>query len=392
MKVGASSPQVAPAAPSASASAASTPASRPTAPWWNSDAAPSRPKGLSVELLNILFDLDVGGSKGDDLIQIVSRGNVTVDGGLGDDAIFVMAQNATVRGGVGEDYLSVHAYEGGQVSVAGGTGDDGLFATGGRVTAEGGSGDDHISIHVSESGFVSGGAGDDQIDGSGKVTLDGGLGDDDIRLYGSGQAHGGEGNDIVDVSNSGAAYGGEGSDRIVVSRGSFGDGGEGDDIIDVIGAFDDGGNNSVTGGAGNDFIMVVGHANTIEGGVGDDLIWSIGTNNTIAGGLGDDSILVEAGNVVVFNKGDGHDRVAFDASGKSTIKLQGFRPDEVSVVEAEGKVFVKFAGSDESIEIAGARGNAVLAFDDGSTLDLSSRYSTQTTIITSLSEVTYRRM
>lgn len=300
MKVGAASPQVAPAATSSSFSAVSSTVAPPPA----SDpiSVSTRSKALSIELLNVLFKLDVQGGEGNDLISIIARSMaaVKVDGGSGDDTIDVHAWHSTVDGGSGDDSLTVRGL--GSASVSGGSGDDRIDVLSfTRATVSAGSGDDFVRFY-SRSGDVDGGSGDDRIEYNGSGQARGGSGDDEITAFGSG---------------------------------------------------------------------------TIDGGSGDDRISIAMVRNAVAiGGAGDDQIAVSEG-TVIFNKGDGNDSVRVTAfqGEKSTIRIHGFSPEDVSLVESDGAVYLKFAGSDDSIKLTGSIGAAVLAFDDGTTVDLGTKYS-----------------
>ncbi|RDD64368.1 hypothetical protein DU478_20435 [Thalassococcus profundi] len=180
----------------------------------------------------------------------------------------------TLLGGAGADSLS------------GGDGDDKIDGAGGNDTLRGGAGDDGIKGRAGHD-LIYGGAGDDRLPGEagndrifggdGNDRLGGGLGHD-LMVGGEGndRGGGGEGNDTLrgeagnDVFSGGAGTdaleGGDGDDRLAGSWGH-----------DTVSG--DAGNDTMGGGAGNDFM---------RGGDGDDVIGAGDMNDTVRGGRGDD--------------------------------------------------------------------------------------------------------
>ncbi len=127
--------------------------------------------------------------------------------------------------------------------------------------------------------IITGGTGDDQLDGgSGSDILLGGAGDDTLD--------GGSGNDLL--------LGGNGSD--------FLDGGSGDDLL--------------LGGNGSD---------TLSGGTGDDLLLGGNSNDSLNGGAGDDILLGQSGNdQLIYNMSQNlaSDDYYDGGSGYDTLVLQ----------------------------------------------------------------------
>jgi len=177
-----------------------------------------------------------------------SDGEITVNGGTGEDHIQVNGNDNTVSGGSGADWLRV----GGNI-VGYGYGD---------------SGDDNIRSAASSSTVLSGGSGDDLVYGERRRNwLSGDTGDDALILGGqlsSGTVTGRSGDDVMLVVDSirlGALVtfsGGNGGDLIVGQRGGTdavsGDGG--DDVVDVSGDADQEylEPDTVDCGAGNDTV------------------------------------------------------------------------------------------------------------------------------------------
>jgi Ca2+-binding RTX toxin-like protein len=173
------------------------------------------------------ISLDAGGTP--DVTGVGTVEGSTVNAGDGDDTVSgkeggglggVFATALTIDGGVGDDALTGGD---GDDEISGGSGNDTLKSGAGDDTLDGGSGADVVS-GGDASDVVMGGSGNDQVKGGdGGDTLDGGSGGDTLT--------GGEGADTVN--------GGDGNDRLK--------GGGNDD--DVNG---DPGRDELAGGRGND--------------------------------------------------------------------------------------------------------------------------------------------
>ncbi len=131
------------------------------------------------------------GGDGDDDITGYSVGDVSVDGGLGNDTIHTAEGDDTIIGGQGND--SVFTYEGADILLLG-DGDDYAISGDDNDTVEGGAGADEVY----------GGAGND--------TLIGGTGSDDL--------FGGDGDDLIDMGlDDDFAVGGAGNDTFIFREG-----------------------------------------------------------------------------------------------------------------------------------------------------------------------------
>ncbi len=164
-----------------------------------------------------------------------TSGNDILSGSDTNDEIIGLAGDDELRGGLGNDVLD------------GGDGNDKLH---------GESGDD----------ILRGGAGNDLLtSGLGHDRLEGGEGDDDLSAWSPGYK---------------VLLGGGGNDRLGNRYGDTSqlDGGDGDD--DIAGHNDD----TIVGGAGNDFITVSGNSLT-----------GTGVNGTVHGGPGNDTIRIDTG-------------------------------------------------------------------------------------------------
>jgi Ca2+-binding RTX toxin-like protein len=315
---------------------------------------------VNVERLNIL-----GGAGNDRFETRTDNANDGLadflDGGLGNDTLVVGGGIDTVVGGDGDDLLVVDW-------STDATGFSNLSATvisdfaNTQVTF---SGVERIDIRLgSGNDNVATGAGDDSISGgAGNDTLNSGLGRADVR--------GGDGTDlwVADYSNTGNArsvdlnltgrqaagnlnfY--EGIERLNITGG-----GGNDFLFSRIGSPNDGLNDTMNGGNGNDTLGVGGGVDVVDGGIGDDVLfidWSTDANsfsnsgatvisdfaNTqvsfsnierldIRLGVGADNVTTGAGNDTVrggggndtLNGGDGIDILDLsDAAGAVTVSF-----------------------------------------------------------------------
>ncbi|PTU72937.1 calcium-binding protein [Pseudomonas mangrovi] len=262
-------------------------------------------------------------------------------GTAGADVILGLGGNDGIEGGAGDDWID------------GGAGDDLLFGGAGRDTLIGGAGNDHIFAgrdaglarpgstsyvwqapagdEVKMTGFswgisrrpgsltwvvqplnapywrespgslVYGGEGDDYVVGSkGQDTLYGGA--DDDYVYGM------HGDDFIS--------GGEGADHLI------GDGAEdasSSSFVYVPG--DQGGNDTLLGGAGNDTLQGNGGDDWLYGGADDDILVGGDGNDWLAGGSGNDQL----------NGGEGSDTLV---GGAGVDMMDGGAGDDTYVFEA----------------------------------------------------------
>ncbi|WP_299747278.1 hypothetical protein [uncultured Tateyamaria sp.] len=232
---------------------------------------------------------------GDELITFLNEDYVVTRGGITEQ---VVTEDTT--GSSEGDWLTTGT-EG--IALEGGNGNDILIADHGETTLSGGAGDDTIEgvFSIRDISFwridgtepaivIDGGDGDDLIRTS-NATVDAGAGNDTVNIYG-GEARGGDGNDQLNARSDGVVtlFGGAGDDRLVVGGiGSEAFGGLGNDSLNVdTGA-------TGYGGAGNDTLQLA-EGSTAFGGEGDDLFTLVSSYNdedgpaTITGGEGADTI------------------------------------------------------------------------------------------------------
>ena len=265
----------------------------------------------------------------------------------GDDWLELGAGNDTASGGSGSDLL-----EGGPGNdvLSGGDGDDTLIAgdTAGLATAlddaalpdaadsferlSGEQGDD-LLLGGPGRDFIAGGAGGDRIfGGAGDDAIQAGAGDDTV--------FGGAGNDAIDAgTGADTLIGGNGNDRIIAQEDSLGDyldGGEGDD--DLRSSFGIG--SVLIGGAGRDFLMVLGDEVVLLGGDGDDVLTLAAGGGYLEGGPGDDQIQINMDSpdqsaLLRWGRGHGSD-VSAAYQGTLVVALTaGVFPEDITVATAQ---------------------------------------------------------
>ncbi|MEH1950505.1 MAG: calcium-binding protein [Nostoc sp.] len=207
----------------------------------------------------------------DNNITGLDNSNDVVNGQGGNDKIDGKSGNDLLRGGTGNDTL------------IGGEGDDSLNGGEGNDSLNGGEGDD----------FLNGGTGNDLLYGdAGDDSLLGGTGNDSLL--------GGTGNDtLLGGTENDTLFGGTGNDRLTV----------GSSNVDTLG-----GDQLLSGDDGNDTLSASGYESRYE-----DTYYTSG-NNTLNGGAGDDYLIVQfsKGNNLL-NGGDGNDTFSEYNSGNDTV-------------------------------------------------------------------------
>jgi Ca2+-binding RTX toxin-like protein len=206
---------------------------------------------------------EVYGGDGADWIEgyVISAGPLAqvLDGGAGNDRIDADKGNDVVRGGPGDDELEGGA---GSDTVEGGDGNDLLMPDGfedpSADTVDGGAGIDTVSDYDQPSNSSHPRL-NLSFDG---VANDGRPGENDNLV----------GVEKLDVSVSGTFAGGPGDDDFFI-RSNL-----------------DGGDSTVTGGAGSDKLKGHDHVETIDGGPGDDRVEGGYNNDVLTGGPGKDTI------------------------------------------------------------------------------------------------------
>jgi Ca2+-binding RTX toxin-like protein len=282
-----------------------------------------------------------------------SNGADTIDGGNGNDTIGGFAGNDSIFGGQGDDRID--GGDGADIAlgglgndlVQGGNGDDSLSGENGADTLTGGAGADTI-LGDAENDSLSGGIGNDSLLGgagtnsadyltaSGAVTVD----------LVTGRAIGADGNDTL-------------SSIVNIQGGSFADNILGDSLANMLAG--GAGNDTLAGGANNDSLSGGDGNDSLSGGDGDDTLnggdASSGLDDTLTGGAGNDFYI--APEAVVFDTG-GSDTVSMLGGGVATLSASAGDLDGNPGIEA-----VDLAGSGRLLGLTAA---AVISISDNDVL------------------------
>lgn len=278
--------------------------------------------------------LFIGGGANDQ--QALDAGSDALYGGVGNDTLGGGAADDLLQGNQGADSLNGGA---GYDIVYGGQDNDvidtGVDPSGGRDFGQGNRGDDTIMGGGGGTDTLLGGQGNDLLNASSVKPVGGGT------LEAVGDRFGMAGDFLNGNLGNDTIFAGLGDDRI------FGE--DGDDYIQDLG-----GRNVLDAGAGNDTIVAVNAtaSNTVSGGAGNDVIL-LGGSNTIDAGAGDDQIgfssLGAVGARSVLQMGDGNDFcivVGIDARNPA---------DRFTIDGGAGNDGIN--GSDGSDSITGGSGN-----------------------------------
>jgi hypothetical protein len=314
---------------------------------------------------------------GNDLVTSTSASGFEIDGGEGDDQIYLGAGADFVLGGAGDDIIYTGA---GDDEIDGGDGDDRLFGEAGDDTIRGGAGNDFIDGGAGDD-IIFGGAGDDTIRASaGRDTIDGGDGFDTLDLTAvtgpvlvdvpGGRISGG-GVDIASFTSIENLLFGDGDNIVTGGNGddSF-DGGAGNDTLNG-GAGDDViagglGNDSLNGGSGDDRLDGGVGNDALSGGSGDDVLLGGAGDDTLSGGSGDDWLEDGAGNDLLTG-GSGTDTFHF-AAGFGRDAISDFGASDPDIISFESDLFADF----DAVIAASAQlgGDVVITVDDQTSLTL----------------------
>ncbi|TCR67681.1 calcium-binding protein [Bosea sp. BK604] len=300
----------------------------------------------------ILGGLAMGG--GNDVLSnsgtIKAMGGSAIDMGAGDDVVnLYIGSNVegTILLGDGNDRITMNDYLG-AVTVDAGNGNDDITTSFGDDVIHAGAGNDHI-FASSGNDTIDAGAGDDTIlADEGNDTIDGGDGFDTLFLARA------TGPIYVDFAAGHVSGAGIGFDTFTnIENLMFGDGndtvtgGNGDDSLDGAG-----GNDTLTGGAGDDTLAGSAGFDTLNGGSGDDSLDGGADDDVLSGGSGDDHLLGGLGNDSV-SGGSGDDHIE---GGAGNDVLTGGSGDDNFVFAAGfgNDTITDFAGNGDVIEFAAA--------------------------------------
>ncbi len=296
-----------------------------------------------------------------------STNNTIVSATASADSIWNKADNVHVNAGGGNDtirngfeythdydnsYVVINAGNGNDeiwntdsyVTINSGKGDDSIDFSGGHIKAYGGAGNDTVTFWCAEENdslltdnYLDGGEGDNVIrtwNGGHNFTINTGSGNDDIGDYGADNSiiNAGEGNNNVIIAErwlNGSFV--SRAEKILVNTGS------GHDSIGVYGAdkstinagagcdkiWNNGSNNIVNLGAGNDFAVNDYWSESyvvINGESGNDLLFNHGRCSTINGGADNDTIYGTGGINTFLNGEAGNDVIVSGHSGPNYVE------------------------------------------------------------------------
>jgi Ca2+-binding RTX toxin-like protein len=227
-------------------------------------------------------------------VQLTTYGSIeNVISGYGNDNIYGNSLDNTLDGGVGNDYLYGDA---GNDTLLGGNGGDILDGGAGNDSLNGGLGDDFLGDYGGGNDLIVGGDGNDGLyGGAGTDTLIGGMGNDSYYLsYVPSDLTNdtitenlGEGIDTAYAIFTVTALAANVENLSLLGTGNIN--GTGNSLDNQI--LGNAGNNTLDGGAGNDFIANFYNtgSNTLIGGDGNDILYGGGANDTLIGGNGNDT-------------------------------------------------------------------------------------------------------
>ncbi|PZV01567.1 MAG: hypothetical protein DCF23_12895 [Cyanobium sp.] len=256
---------------------------------------------LAVANYNYLY-----GADGNDILESNRTGLDVIEGGRGDDSLFII------------DGLGAYG------SLYGGDGNDGIIGGGLNDYLEGGQGNDFLFGNAGRDQLYGGGGRDLVIGGEDDDTLYGGDGDDgqsgsafsfafgagDRAWSGTPGLFGGTGNDFIDGGNGDDFLAGdEGDDKLFGGTGNdYFDGGEGNDFIYTsftASAFSDAPSSSFAQGWWDNDTIICNGKDIAFGGYGNDLLYGTSSNSVILyGNSGFDTLIGGSGADVLFG-GDG---------------------------------------------------------------------------------------
>lgn len=210
-----------------------------------------------------------------------TSGDDSYTGTSGNDQVDMLAGNDTAYGAGGNDQLTL------------GAGNDVASGQDGADTVSGGAGTD----------LISGGVGNDQVSG-----------DDDTDILSKSSAYLGKYGESLGLSAA----------QVSTLNSKIGDS-----------KFDDGGNDTLDGGAGNDLITDFAGDNLLRGGAGNDVISALDSGagagsgaDTIDGGDGNDRLEGDDGDVMTGGAGTDSFVVQYEQPGDASVTITDFQPGE----------------------------------------------------------------
>ncbi|MEH2083103.1 MAG: calcium-binding protein [Nostoc sp.] len=353
----------------------------------------------------------IDGKSGDDLLR-GGTGNDTLIGGAGNDTLNSGTDNDSLVGGTGNDYLNVE-FSTGNKTLYGGVGEDLLNAgySSGNNLLSGDDGNDSLSVGAFNyypsiglfgNNTLNGGAGDDYLSigsSEGNNLLDGGVGNDSFYVYVvtgfytsstdlvTQTLDGGKGDDYLFVDYRNATGGiastfdttiNIGSITVGTNRVSY----KNIERLDITGT---GYNDNIVGTNGNDTLSTVDGGNdTIDGGKGDDYL-SVDYRNSTEGVTSTFDTTTNIGSITA-----GTNRVSY--KNIERLDITGTTYDDNIVGSNGNDTFSTSYGGNDTID--GGKGNdylSVFYYNAGitSTFDVTTNIGS---IIAGTNQVSYKNI
>jgi len=277
--------------------------------------------------------------------ETIASTNHALDIGVASNGILGTNSNDTLTAG-GKTSVFMHGADG-KDTLTGSAGNDVLMGGNGNDSLSGGAGNDILGIDSADT-HIDGGSGTDAayVLGDAGVSLD--LGSSNIEV-----AIGGSGNDAFSTSSTAAVTlnGMGGQDTL--------SGGRGDDLI--LGGS---GADTLAGGDGNDVLIGGAGADRLSGGNGHDVLYIDSNDTEVDGGAGFDRVLVADDQGVSLDLGASDIEFAIGGAGNDTFTATG--SSSVTIAGADGNDTL--SGSEFSDRLYGGKGSDSLkgnAGDDG---------------------------
>lgn len=214
---------------------------------------------------------------------------------------------------------------------------------------------------------IDGTDGDDRIEsGAGDDVVTGGLGNDTIFLgIGADIANGNEGDDTI--------WGGGGPDRVTGGPDDdriFLEGGDDESTASDIGGIpQDGGNDLIRGGEGNDVISDRYGSNELYGEEGADTLFAVDadgddTPDLLSGGFGRDTLIGDDGDTMTGGEREDTFEAVFNEVGDGSVTITDFdRSTETLTFEFDSSVFPTYTVTDIMPDFTTSPGDLILTID-----------------------------
>ncbi|WP_424989957.1 hypothetical protein [Fluviibacterium sp. S390] len=339
--------------------------------------------GTGADMLFGGTEIDALSGGDDDDMLFGGKGDDKLNGGAGNDQIFVDSAGDVVDGGTGTDRVRFETTLGLALNLALWNSVEEVSAEAGDDTLDGASVLTALTLFGREGNdTISGGFANDLLfGGSGNDTITGGASTD--------QLFGGSGADRMDGGDESDFYVIDGFDTITDSgtrgfdKAQINDAGgtsvtltgwsgveringfTGDDTIDGSSQttglllFGDDGDDTLTGGAGNDVLIGGNGDDTLSGMGGNDVLLGNAGNDTFDGGAGNDILYIGENGDVVFDGGAGFDKAVVSNAAGLTLSVGSWAGVE-RINGLTGNDTIDATGLATGVTIASGAGNDVV--------------------------------